>query len=88
MMRELQEQSIYLSKDIKQYNFAKFTANSVRNNKEDEEKKPKFDLKNLQFETDTYGDTEPIKSNTTDSNFLFNNDDAIIFDIKRKGNNN
>ena len=74
--------------DIKQYNFAKFTSNSVHKNQEDDSKKPKFDLKNLQFETDAYGDTEPIKSNTTDSNFLFNNDDAIIFDIKRKDNNN
>ena len=29
---------------------------------------------------------DPIKNNTTDSNFLFDNDDAIIFDIKRKNN--
>ena len=32
-------------------------------------------------------DGTPLKNNTTDSSFLFDNDDAIIFDIKRKDNN-
>ncbi len=37
----------------------------------------------IKFDPDNNGDIDPIKSNTTDSNFLFDNDDAIIFDIKR-----
>ena len=74
--------------DIKQYNFTKFSSNSVNNAKEDDSKKTKFNLKNIQFEKDVNGDTDPIKTNTTDSNFLFDNDDAIIFDIKRKDTNN
>lgn len=73
--------------DIKEYNFTKFASTGINHTKEDDNKKPKFDLKNFQFETDINGDTDPIKNNPTDSSFLFNNDDAIIFDIKRKDNN-
>lgn len=75
--------------ESKQYNFNKFISGGLSHKEEDDDnKKPKFDLKNLQFETDVNGDVDPIKSNTTDSNFLFNNDDAIIFDINRKNNDN
>ena len=51
-------------------------------------KKQKFDLKNLTFDKAPNGDVDPIKNNTTDSSFLLDNDDAIIFDIHRKKGNN
>ena len=44
---------------------------------------------NLGHITDTNNSAEidPIKTDTSDSNFLFDNDDAIIVDLKR-GNSN
>ena len=74
----------------KKYNFNKYM-NGVANQNTDEEennKKPKFDLKNINFDYDDNGEVDPIKNNTTDSKFLFDNDDAIIFDIRRKNDNN
>ena len=71
----------------KQYNFGKFT-NGISEEPEGKNKKPKFDLKNLKFDTNETGEVDPIKTNTSDSNFLLDNDDAIIFDMKRNNNNN
>lgn len=70
----------------KQYNFNKFI-NGVATESEEDNKKEKFDLKNLKFDVADNGDVDPIKSNTTDINFLFDNDDAIIFDINKKKSN-
>ena len=73
----------------KHYNFNKFiTGLATQNEEDDDNKKKKFDLKNISFDTADNGDVDPIKSNTTDINFLFDNDDAIIFDINRKKDNN
>ena len=73
----------------KKYNFNKFSNNPTTGNIEEEsKKKQKFDLKNVNFDLDLNGDVDPIKNNTTDSKFFFDNDDAIIFDIKRKDNKN
>ena len=75
--------------DSKKYNFNKFINGvATSEEKEDTNKKQKFDLKNIKFDTDYNGDVDPIKTNTTDSNFLFDNEDAIIFDINRKKENN
>lgn len=72
----------------KQYNFNKFLSNATSSEAEDDSKnKPKFDLKNITFDTDPNGDVDPIKNNL-DSKFLFDNDDAVIFDIRRKNDNN
>ena len=70
----------------KQYNFAKFTTGFSTENEKPE--KDKFDLKHLQFDKAPNGDVDPIKTNTTDSKFLIDNEDAIIFDINRKNNKN
>lgn len=71
----------------KQYNFAKFggTPDDVVDDEETTKKKKKFDLKKIEFKEDDNGEVDPIKHNTTDSSFLLNNDDAIIFDIRRDG---
>ena len=72
----------------KQYNFNKFLGNATSSETDDNSNnKQKFDLKNISFDTDSNGDVDPIKNNL-DSKFLFNNDDAVIFDIKRKNDNN
>ena len=44
----------------------------------------KFDLKNIDF-MDDKNEFDPIQTDITDSNYLFNNDDAIVVNLK-KGN--
>ena len=39
----------------------------------------------MDYESDSNGDTDPIKMDNTDSSYLFDNNDAIVFDLK-KGN--
>lgn len=47
-------------------------------------KKSGFDPKKIDFDSfDESKDIEPIQTDTTDSNYLFNNEDAIIYDIHR-----
>lgn len=70
----------------KNYNFGRFT-NGISDEPESKDKKSKFDLRNLKFDTNRNGEVDPIKTNTTDNSFNIENDDAIIFDIKRKNNN-
>ena len=71
--------------DIKTYNFAKFT-NGIA---EGEEKKSnKTSLKNVHFEDDEI-ETDPIKLDTSNTNFLLDNDDAITYTFRKgkKSNN-
>lgn len=50
-------------------------------------KKKKFDPENVNFEAKGAENVDPIKMNDTDSKFLFDNEDAIVFNLK-KGNPN
>ena len=51
-------------------------------------KKSKTNWKSeTKFHEDPNGDVDPIKVNNADTKFLYDNDDAIIFDLK-KGNPN
>ena len=68
----------------KTYNFAKFSTGS--SSSDDEELKKKFNPKHLDF-IDERNEFNPIQTDTTDSNFLFDSDDAIIVNLK-KGNPN
>jgi len=77
--------------DVKEYNFSKFISSGIKHSDvEEENTKPKFDLKKIKFDTSSSnnGDVDPIQHNTSDLNFLFNNDDAIVFDINKKNDNN
>ena len=69
----------------KQYDFEKFTNGIV----EDEPKKKKKTSwkSETKFNEDANGDVDPIKMDETDSKFFYDNEDAIIFDLK-KGNPN
>lgn len=67
--------------NVKTYNFSKFTKSSLDDVHDDEipkTKKRKFNPKEIDF-SDELHEIDPIQ---TDSEFLFNNEDAIIFDIK------
>ena len=65
----------------KNYDFAKFNNGQV-----EEEKKPKkekFDPDNLNW-GDLDGEVNPIQMNTTDTTYLFDNEDAIVVDLNNK----
>jgi len=67
---------------IKKYNFSKFTAGMAS---EDDSKpsKPKFDYKHINFE-DENNQVNPVQTDTTDSTFEFDNENAIIVNLKKK----
>ena len=67
--------------NVKTYNFSKFTKSSLDDVHDEDipkSKKRKFNPKEVDF-SDELHEIDPIQ---TDSEFLFNNEDAIIFDIK------
>ena len=69
---------------IKTYNFTKYTPGVTT--KDDEVSKKKFDLKNVRFESEN-DETNPIQTDTTDATFMFDNENAIIVDLKNKKSN-
>ena len=73
-------------KTVKEYRFDKFTNGIV-----EEEKSKKTTRRRKStitgFTDDDNGDINPIQIDTSDSNYFENNEDAIIFDLKR-GNSN
>ena len=66
-----------------EFNFDKFTS-GISQEAKIKEKARKAIKKRLD---DDYNDDDPIKIDTSDSSFLFDNEDAIIVDLK-KGNSN
>ena len=72
---------------VKNYNFDKFNSGTVEQEKEKKVKKNKFDPEKINWgELD--GDVDPIQMNTSDSTYLFDNEDAIIVDLNNKKNKN
>ena len=70
----------------KKYDFEKFT-NGIAQDVEVKNKKSKNWKTETEFEEDENGDIDPIQINDNDSKFLFDNEDAVVFDLK-KGNPN
>lgn len=79
-------------KKVKEYNFEKFTNGIADNpNKKDFAAKIKGNFAAVTSSNDTTdinSETDPIQINDTNSKYFFDNDDAIIFDLNRKKNNN
>jgi len=73
--------------NVKTYNFSKFTKSTLDDVHDDstKKKKRKFNPKDVDF-SDEINEIDPIQTDT-DSEFLFNNDSAIIFDMKNNNNN-
>ena len=69
---------------IKNFDFGKYS-DGVTTATEDlnEDDNKKFDLKHIDF-TDEKNEINPIQTDTTDSKFLFDNQDAIIVNLKNK----
>ena len=70
------------------YNFSRFTKGISEDESKNKgkNKKEKFDPSKISFSSNSEGEIDPIKNNNTDSSYLFNNDDAIVFDLKNNNN--
>ena len=69
------------SQPMKTYDFTKFTAGVV-DETADEKHKEKFDPKHINF-TDGNNEIDPIQTDTTDSEFKFDNENAIVVNLKK-----
>lgn len=70
---------------IKNFDFGKYS-DSVTTSTEDDndiKQKRKFNLKNLDFK-DERDEINPVQTDVTDSNYLFDNEDAIVVNFKKK----
>lgn len=74
-------------KKIKTFDFGKYS-DGVTTETEDTENglnKKKFNLKKLDF-VDERNEINPVQTDTTDSNYVFDNEDAIVVNLKNKKN--
>lgn len=76
--------SYFEKKAVKEYNFDKFNMNSYAAAEDNESSKAKkTNLKNYHFDDDITDEVNPINTDTSDSKYLFDNEDAIVFDLKK-----
>lgn len=76
-------------KATKEYPFDKYNANSSVNTMQDVNEKltaKRNNLKNYHFNDDVDDEVDPINTDTTDSKYLFDNEDAIVFNFKKPNN--
>ena len=71
---------------IKNYDFGKYSDGVTTATEDDTNTRKKFDLKHLDF-LDENNEFNPVQTDVTDSKYLFDNQDAIIVNLKR-GNPN
>lgn len=72
-------------KKIKTFDFGRYS-DSVTTSTEDDNDLPtkkKFDLKHLDF-TDERNEFDPVQTDVTDSDYLFDNEDAIVVNLNNK----
>ena len=69
---------------IKKFDFEKYSHSSVS---DDDSSNKKFDLRNINFR-DERNEYNPVQTDTSDSSYLFDNEDAIVVNLKNKKNNN
>lgn len=71
----------------KTFNFSKFTPGMYSDSKEDEEssRRRKFNYKHVNFD-DANGEIDPIQTDVSDLDHLFDNENAITFNIKNNSN--
>lgn len=69
---------------VKNFDFAKFQSGIANDTTEINKKTTTFKAKDIDFDAfDDNEDVNPIQTDITDSNYLFNNEDAIVFDMHR-----
>lgn len=74
-------------KDIKTYNFSKFTPGIESSDKDDDKQSLKFNPKKVNFDS-TDSETDPIQTDSTDSRYFFDNENAISFNLGNQNNDN
>lgn len=76
---------------VKSYNFSKFSSGvfSNQSNADEKSSKPRFDLKNINFNANPNNpnDMDPIQTNNNDLSYRFDNEDAITSYNSNKNNN-
>lgn len=81
--------SYYGNKPSKTYAFDKYnlgvSSHEIESDETNDTTIKKNTLKNYHFDDNAQGDVDPIKTDTSDSTYLFNNEDAIVFDLRRDG---
>lgn len=72
-------------KKTKTYDFGKYSDNVTTHTEDntDSPAKKKFDFKNINFK-DEHDEFNPVQTDTTDSDYLFDNEDAIVVNLKNK----
>ncbi len=63
----------------KKYNFTKYI--SAVSDTDSDNDKPKWNPKKVKFKENDRGDVDPIQTDTTDSSYFFDNEDAISFNL-------
>lgn len=63
------------------YDFSKFNSNIIEDS--DDDKKSKFDPKHISFK-DERDEINPVQTDDTDASFIFDNEDAISINFKKK----
>jgi len=66
----------------KVYDFTKFTSGIAEDDTSSKAKKVNFLKKD--FDEDVNGDIDPVRTDVTDSKYLFDNEDAIVFNLNNK----
>ena len=72
---------------IKNYDFGKYSDGVTTETEDNTNTSKKFDYKNVDF-LDDKNEFNPIQTDSTDSKFLFDNEDAIIVNLKKGNPNN
>lgn len=72
---------------LKNFDFGKYSDGVTTATEDDDDpaglRKQKFDFKNVSFK-DSNDEYNPIQTDITDSKYLFDNEDAIVVDLKKK----
>ena len=72
---------------IKNYDFGRFSDGVTTETEDTENGRKKFNLKNLDF-MDERNEFDPVQTDTTDSKYLFDSEDAIVVNLKRRKKDN
>lgn len=73
--------------NIRKYDFGKYSDGVTTATEDDIDSKKKFDFKNMNFMDDN-NEFNPVQTDVSDSNYLFDNEDAIIVNLKKGNPNN
>ena len=68
---------------VKTFDFTKYSNETITTTEDNASNTKKFDLKNINF-IDEKNEFDPVQTDVTDSKYLFDNQDAIVVNLKKK----